>query len=34
VTRQESHPFYEQLGFLRTKTRHVYRKPLVAEDSA
>jgi GNAT superfamily N-acetyltransferase len=31
VTRQESHPFYEQLGFARTKTQHVYRKPLAAE---
>jgi len=34
VTRQESHPFYEQLGFLRTKTQHVYRKPLADEHSA
>jgi GNAT superfamily N-acetyltransferase len=34
VIRQESHPFYEHLGFLRTKTQHVYRKPLVGEQSA
>ena len=28
VARAESHPFYERLGFQRTKTQHVYRKPL------
>jgi GNAT superfamily N-acetyltransferase len=26
VTRTESHPFYERLGFVRRKTQHVYRK--------
>ena len=26
--RAEAHPFYEQLGFLRTKTQHAYVKPL------
>lgn len=26
VARPESHPFYERLGFRRTKTQHVYRK--------
>ena len=28
VARPESHPFYEKLGFTRTKTQHVYRKKL------
>jgi GNAT superfamily N-acetyltransferase len=28
VVRQESHPFYQRLGFDRIKTQHVYRKPL------
>lgn len=28
VARAESHPFYEQLGYVRTKTSHVYRKQL------
>ena len=28
VTRQESHPFYERLGYVRAKTQHAYRKPL------
>ena len=28
VARAESHPFYERLGFARTKTQHVYRKTL------
>ena len=28
VTRVESHPFYEQLGYTRTKTQHAYRKRL------
>ncbi|MEP7325851.1 MAG: GNAT family N-acetyltransferase [Gemmatimonadota bacterium] len=26
VTRAESHPFYERLGFVRAKTQHAYRK--------
>ncbi len=25
--RADSHPFYERLGYTRTKTQHVYRKP-------
>jgi GNAT superfamily N-acetyltransferase len=28
VVREESHPFYQRLGFARIKTQHVYRKPL------
>lgn len=28
VVRTESHPFYERLGYVRTKTQHAYRKPL------
>jgi GNAT superfamily N-acetyltransferase len=28
VTRPESHPFYQQLGYIRTKTQHTYRKEL------
>jgi GNAT superfamily N-acetyltransferase len=28
VTRSESHPFYERLGFERAKTQHAYRKAL------
>ena len=28
VARAESHPFYERLGFARTKTQHVYGKTL------
>ena len=28
VSRAESHPFYEALGFQRSKTQHVYAKPL------
>jgi GNAT superfamily N-acetyltransferase len=28
VTREESHPFYERLGFRRTKTQHAYLKQL------
>jgi GNAT superfamily N-acetyltransferase len=28
VARGESHPFYERLGYLRTKTQHSYRKRL------
>jgi GNAT superfamily N-acetyltransferase len=26
ITRTESHPFYERLGFVRVKTQHAYRK--------
>jgi GNAT superfamily N-acetyltransferase len=29
IRRAESHPFYERLGYLRTKTQHAYRKRLV-----
>jgi GNAT superfamily N-acetyltransferase len=28
IVRAESHPFYERLGYARTKTQHVYRKTL------
>jgi GNAT superfamily N-acetyltransferase len=28
VVRSESHPFYERLGYHRSKTQHVYRKRL------
>jgi GNAT superfamily N-acetyltransferase len=28
VLRQESHPFYERMGYQRTKTQHAYRKRL------
>jgi GNAT superfamily N-acetyltransferase len=28
VTREESHPFYERLGYTRVKTQHAYRKRL------
>lgn len=28
ITRTESHPFYERLGFERTKTQLAYKKPL------
>jgi len=28
ILRPESHPFYESLGYERTKTQHAYRKPL------
>jgi ribosomal protein S18 acetylase RimI-like enzyme len=28
VARTESHPFYERLGYVRTKTQHAYRKRL------
>jgi GNAT superfamily N-acetyltransferase len=28
VTRQESHPFYQRLGYRRAKTQHAYRKSL------
>ena len=29
IVRAESHPFYERAGYIRIKTQHVYRKPLV-----
>jgi GNAT superfamily N-acetyltransferase len=29
VARPESHPFYEQIGYARVKTQHVYRKRIV-----
>jgi len=32
VTRTESHPFYERLGYVRRKSQHVYTKPLAAAD--
>jgi len=32
ITRTESHPFYERLGFERVKTQHAYRKPLPPAD--
>jgi GNAT superfamily N-acetyltransferase len=28
VIRRESHPFYQRLGYVRTKTQHSYRKDL------
>jgi GNAT superfamily N-acetyltransferase len=28
VARAESHPFYQRLGYVRTKTQHAYRKAL------
>jgi GNAT superfamily N-acetyltransferase len=28
VVRAESHPFYERLGYVRSKTQHAYRKHL------
>jgi len=28
VRREESHPFYERLGYVRVKTQHAYRKRL------
>jgi GNAT superfamily N-acetyltransferase len=28
VSRSESHPFYERLGYVRVKTQHAYRKHL------
>jgi len=34
VIRLESHPFYEELGFVRMKTQHVYRKSLVIEQTS
>ena len=30
VTRPEAHPFYERLGYERTKTQHAYKKVLHA----
>jgi GNAT superfamily N-acetyltransferase len=30
VTRTESHPFYERLGYTRVKTQHAYRKRLAS----
>lgn len=30
IARTESHPFYEHLGFERTKTQHVYKKAVVS----
>ena len=32
VTRPDSHPFYERMGYTRVKTQHCYRKPLGAPD--
>jgi GNAT superfamily N-acetyltransferase len=32
ILRPESHPFYERLGYLRTKTQHAYRKRLPATE--
>jgi GNAT superfamily N-acetyltransferase len=29
VARAESHPFYERLGYARTKTQHVYLKTVL-----
>jgi GNAT superfamily N-acetyltransferase len=34
VSRAESHPFYEQLGYERVKSQHVYRKRLGAAGAA
>jgi N-acetylglutamate synthase-like GNAT family acetyltransferase len=34
ITRSESHPFYERLGFVRVKTQHVYRKRISAPGPA
>lgn len=33
VTRTESHPFYERLGYVRRKSQHVYAKPLAADQN-
>ena len=30
VARPESHPFYESLGYTRTKTQHAYLKRVAA----
>jgi GNAT superfamily N-acetyltransferase len=32
ILRAESHPFYERLGYVRTKTQHAYRKRLTADE--
>jgi GNAT superfamily N-acetyltransferase len=32
VLREESHPFYEKMGYVRAKTQHAYRKPLAQKD--
>lgn len=32
VVREQSHPFYERLGYARAKTQHVYRKQLLISD--
>jgi GNAT superfamily N-acetyltransferase len=34
VTRPESHPFYERLGYTRIKTQHTYRKRLGPQPSS
>jgi GNAT superfamily N-acetyltransferase len=34
VTRVESHPFYEHLGYVRVKTSHAYRKPISKQGAA
>lgn len=34
VTRTESHPFYERLGYTRVKTSHIYRKGLADQGAA
>lgn len=33
IVRPESHPFYEQIGFVRHKTQHAYRKRLALPES-
>jgi GNAT superfamily N-acetyltransferase len=33
VVREQSHPFYESLGYARRKTQHVYGKKLASEGS-
>ncbi len=32
IVREESHPFYERLGYAKAKTQHVYRKQLLISD--
>jgi hypothetical protein len=34
AARAESHPFYEALGYVRSKTQHVYTKTITAADAA
>jgi len=34
VVRPESHPFYEQLGYLRAKTQHSYKRVIQPRNSA